>query len=999
MREVRMHAGKPRIAFSTNLEMIRVAGGWFTQEEVPSLGPFEKKRYSTAYELVRSLPGWPLVDGINMDVGGGGFVPDEHQLTPLDVFAKNWLPGITFEASNGLKRTRLILADEGGTGKTLSASLLIRYLTVKNPNTGPVIVLAPPLLLGHWHEHLLAVFHDEPNRVVLLNSASHYSNHHENRIVICSKWSWAHHLYSIKKHIQNHPPLCVVVDEAHQGRTGTLSDKEEQFTDETNVGNTGYDEEISLQSKTINDPSVLRGAIRGTTMNAKFAIGVTATPINLGLSEMDTILSDLHAEGYQDIDETPDLDENYSEVLGSLVSKARKGFGDAPLSYREFFSDLVEMNAIPSQWHRFDIDVTSVTQQLRELLNSNTQLDAPHALRLLRDLHPYGRHLSITLRDDLTHVRQFRTRSTEVRVVEKSLELVQFHAALSHKSKQEQELESVFENLTSLKRQAMLTLSHCMNPWRQNSKNENKEFYSGTYALPLGHPRPQNLHDPRLSDLLKHIQDEAQGVDCESNVRERAIGCVIFTEWKGTADRNGLPLAIKNQTNENSNWNGPTLSVEVISAGLGLDELEKVMARCRRKSLQDGAYPVLISTPAGEVGIEMEWATNLVHWDMHTNPQRMEQRTWRLDRRMRNNSKTSRNYKILFYQYSNDPITQIQKNKYIEPRWKKACSQLGISHHEYVADQVHPLNPAQTSVALWDEEINRFHNLLVNYQLSKEFPSYAQNRHRWLAYLGLSLCGFEIPSDSILTEGVYLRDYEPGVIVSISAQQSLIRDVETLSPGVARALRFRINEPEHAPRTPHLSHSNDAASLPLFADILHQYPIECDDLSPLVYHGTSIEALALNRDMLDLHHLERIEDTGLRFLVDNTWTSWRDIEGDEVLKEERGAELLEILQQTWAHEVPTLNTTPPSEPPFSSPSLTSRISVLSQHVDEMHQRIDSHTSRLNGEKCTEEDKEWRPGAIDALNEQIEMQSQRRDRMQDVQSDSAFTIIAQRMEDS
>ena len=69
-------------------------------------------------------------------------------------------------------------------------------------------------------------------------------------------------------------------------------------------------------------------------------------------------------------------------------------------------------------------------------------------------------------------------------------------------------------------------------------------------------------------------------------------------------------------------------------------------------------------------------------------------------------------------------------------------------------------------------------------------------------------------------------------------------------------------------RTPHLSHSDDAASLPLFADILHQHPIECDDLSPLgVYHGTSIEALALNRDMLELHHSERIEDTGLRFLV------------------------------------------------------------------------------------------------------------------------------------
>ena len=212
MREVRMHAGRPRIAFSTNLKKIRVAGEWFDQEQVIPLNMVEKKRYSSAYKLGRSLPGWPLVDGINM--GQGGFVPMEHQLTPMDILANKWLPQIRFGGLDGLKRTRLILADEGGTGKTLSASLLVRYMTVKNPNTGPVIVLAPPLLLDHWYEHLLAVFHDEPSRVVLLNSASHYSNHHENRIVICSKWSWAYHLNSIGKYIQNNPPLCVVVDEA-----------------------------------------------------------------------------------------------------------------------------------------------------------------------------------------------------------------------------------------------------------------------------------------------------------------------------------------------------------------------------------------------------------------------------------------------------------------------------------------------------------------------------------------------------------------------------------------------------------------------------------------------------------------------------------------------------------------------------------------------------------------------------------------------------------------
>jgi len=996
-----MHAGRPRIAFSTNLEKVRVAGEWFDQEEVAPLDLNEKNRYSSAYKLGRSLPGWPLVDGINM--GKGGFVPMEHQLTPMDILANKWLPKITFGESVGLKRTRLILADEGGTGKTLSASLLVRYMTVKNPNTGPVIVLAPPLLLDHWYEHLLAVFHDEPSRVVLLNSASHYSNHYENRIVICSKWSWAYHLSSIKKYIQNNPPLCVVVDEAHQGRTGTLNVEEEQFTDELNVGNTGYDDDdgYNNQSNIVNDPTVLRGAIRCTAMNATFAVGVTATPINLDLSEINTILSDLNADGYSDLEEITMEDQEYSEVHGSLVTKARQGFGDTRPTYREFFSELIDLNSLPSQWTRFDIDAESILEQLQTLLCSDEEIEASQALRLLRDLHPYGRHLSITLRDDLTRVDHFRTRCTEVRTIAKSPELVQYHEALSHKSKQEDELESVFEDLSSLKRQAMLTLSHCMNPWRQNSQTEGLPYYSGNYSLRNGHQRPKNLIDPRLSDLLNHICDEAGGVNCEGSVRKRSIGCVIFTEWKGTADRLGLPLAIKNQTKENPQWNGPNISVEVIQAGLGLDELKKVMARCRRKALQDDAYPILISTPAGEVGIEMEWATNLVHWDMHTNPQRMEQRTWRLDRRIRDNSKTSRNYNILFYRYSNDPITEIQKNKYIEPRWKKSCSQLGIKHHEYVADQVHPLDAAQTSVALWDDEINRFHALLVNYISAGDFPSYAQNRHRWLAYLGLSLCGFEVEEESILIQGRFLREYQPlnPNYFQISPLHSLIRDVEAISPGVAQALRFRIKEPEHAPRSPHLSHSDDATSLPLFADILHQHPIECDDLSPLGYKGTSIEALALNQDILKLHHSERIEDTGLRFLIGQSWSSWSDIEGDEMLKEQRGAELLEILQHIWSTQGSNPEQNPPAGPALNSPSLSSRISVLSQHIGEMSQRIERHNIRLSGEKCTEEDKEWRPGAINALNEQIDKQSHRREVMLDVQKDSTFTIIAQRMEDS
>ena len=57
-------------------------------------------------------------------------------------------------------------------------------------------------------------------------------------------------------------------------------------------------------------------------------------------------------------------------------------------------------------------------------------------------------------------------------------------------------------------------------------------------------------------------------------------------------------------------------------------------------------YPILICTPAGEVGLNMAWATTLVHWDLHPNPQRLEQRTWRLDRRLKV-TQISENYLVL----------------------------------------------------------------------------------------------------------------------------------------------------------------------------------------------------------------------------------------------------------------------------------------------------------------------------------------------------------------
>ena len=57
-------------------------------------------------------------------------------------------------------------------------------------------------------------------------------------------------------------------------------------------------------------------------------------------------------------------------------------------------------------------------------------------------------------------------------------------------------------------------------------------------------------------------------------------------------------------------------------------------------------YHVVIGTSAIEQGVDMPWANTVVHWDLHPNPRRLEQRTWRLDRHKSLNIQTCLTWSI-----------------------------------------------------------------------------------------------------------------------------------------------------------------------------------------------------------------------------------------------------------------------------------------------------------------------------------------------------------------
>jgi hypothetical protein len=96
--------------------------------------------------------------------------------------------------------------------------------------------------------------------------------------VIMSKFSWIHHWSGRESEIT---PLCVVIDEAHQGRTGmTLTEQEEEGGEEEGQGIIVGEEE-TFSSKTH------AKILQQTCAKARFAIGVTATPINIYTKEIE----------------------------------------------------------------------------------------------------------------------------------------------------------------------------------------------------------------------------------------------------------------------------------------------------------------------------------------------------------------------------------------------------------------------------------------------------------------------------------------------------------------------------------------------------------------------------------------------------------------------------------------------------------------------------------------------------------------------------------------
>ena len=591
--------------------------------------------------LLRALPSEPMLEGINTR-GRNAKKPDPHQLLCTDYLTRPWLESVFNQPKK--TRSRIVIADEGGVGKTMNVCMFIKHLLVNGYNgsdskerrvtwRNPIIIITPAteLVQAQWENDLKAILAPtDANAIVRgINKLKH--GQPGNKIHIVSKHSVGKMFHDFENNSERmleflskghgkgktepFEPALVVVDELHEGRTSTGDSNHTQ----------------------------LWNSVKSLNQYSSFAIGLSATPVNLNGDELVRMMEVLggeasaYAEHLKESMSTMHAEKmedwiRITEALSEMNQHIRNGDVPEAESLRELGS-LINHHAYPAS----DQEKQTIVEFLE-----NGELDEDfwkdHGPKFLRELHPLGRHMSLLRRADLGEeycMTRYRTRTTDNLVL-----------------KWPSNLQKWFEDRDLWTPGKLPHYSHSW-PWN----NQFEEIIDAGYTIP---PDQEIKEDPRISHLRDLLEEDSE------NIEHKMRGAVIFCQYKPTV--NGIYDYLSQFSNR----------YQLLKAtGDDENEATQQLNKARRQAKESGGrYPVVICTQIGDVGIDMEWATLCIHWDMGTNPQSCEQRSWRLDRRWNNHSLVSKKFKIV-RMGTNHPHNISQRAK-LDERADLACKILGL---------------------------------------------------------------------------------------------------------------------------------------------------------------------------------------------------------------------------------------------------------------------------------------------------------------------------------
>ena len=570
-----------------------------------SLGP------SAIFELTARIP--INSETQNLPRGGRNFqTPKWYQFKPRSILGTPWLEGL-LECDEIKPRNRIILADEGGVGKTKASAITVNHILSKHPDQ-PILIVCPRRVIPDWKSELKGLMRHASDRIVggdLSGAKSVLTNPLPGHIYVVSKHSLSLHLKELE-HLTSWKQLkfsLVVIDEAHQGKADVritqdkVSDKNSSRLYEQEFGNASS-----------NKSSNLYGALK-TICNqySERALAVTASPLSLKLDELVNLakLIGVEEKYYAPliVSKGEGEEDKFLEKWTESLKPCKELFEKSSVSKNDiqnFKSQMIASGSIKLLPHQSEVEAIFSSDNHSKWLE-----DENKRRNWIKELMPLATFVTATLRADLGQESEelFRKRVTWT-------QFVKLHKTHTDALDQEGENKSNLAPLTRYNQS-----------WPTNHMGDsNPRCYDSGFDYEDSTDK-SDCPEPRIGVLLKKIfpSDPAfEGI----RLSEKRKGAVIFSNTIRTVYQisrwiNGQILSIQGK---NIKIVSHVITGDVDSAVNDLKEIES------EKSVLQNEYHVVIGTSAIQEGLSMNWATTVVHWDLVSNPQTLEQRTWRLDR-------------------------------------------------------------------------------------------------------------------------------------------------------------------------------------------------------------------------------------------------------------------------------------------------------------------------------------------------------------------------------
>ena len=543
--------------------------------------------------------------------------PKWYQFIPRCMITRPWLKGLLPDKyPYNVPRKGLIIADEGGVGKTKAAAICISHIYSLNPKK-PILLLVPSRLIGGWMSEIIRVNPKLYETIEISSNASRLTSLEEGKIYITSKDSYSKHsksLFESWKNLGKSENLeeadyrdqskklnklfsLVVIDEAHKGKAGPSN-------------NDANEENISR-----NTASRMYVAIHELCRDySDKNLAITASPLSMELSDVKSIARMI------------DVKKSFLEAIGSNLDDENnkallKDWEQYILQLRKLSSPL--MKAVVSDEELFEFfeffsdhdnrDLIKVLPYYEAVIEAMENADGTgwkdynRRMELINELNPYSAFLTIVKRQDLGEEAEqlFRKRVTWT-------EHIKLHEAHTFRLIEQPNKYSIGISLRQI------------HEW---PTNRNSDGDIGIYKEATFDEIGENgrILEPRLDKILRSVIPKDPVLSRKSTGNK---GALIFCYHIRTVEK--ISMLLNNQKIRIDDKEIKIQTHPITSETQ--DSMDKIQSLGSPSNQRADVYHVVVGTSAIQEGISMNWASTVIHWDLPSNPQTLEQRTWRLDR-------------------------------------------------------------------------------------------------------------------------------------------------------------------------------------------------------------------------------------------------------------------------------------------------------------------------------------------------------------------------------